>query len=185
MDTPSLLPLTLILLVVVVGVGVAVKHWLLARRRSLTFAKQIAECRAAMSTVALGAEQKTSSYSEPVSIPSIDPDVRLLRHLSDGTAEGFSDQVQLYLTAFNADRLLAHSILESGDRKKMHRIAHHLVAHAGAVNAVVLIELATTLQAEAAFLPPREMSLLLQKIDREFFELRNKLESLRAWTEHG
>jgi HPt (histidine-containing phosphotransfer) domain-containing protein len=123
--------------------------------------------------------------TSPPSPADTELDLQLLRYLSDGKAESLALQIQHYLAAFDSDRRLAHSIFAGGDRKQIHHIAHRLLAHAGAVKCEPLIELAATLQAEAAILDRKKLDELLQEFDREFADLRNKLESIRASTEAG
>lgn len=127
-----------------------------------------------------GSRSNSSRTQEKIADGGLD--LQLLRFLSDGTAEGFVLQIDIYLKAFDADRQVAHVIFAKGDGKQIHRIAHRLVAHAGAVNFVPLVDLATTIQSAAAILTRKQLDQMVQEIDREFANLTNILDRLRAST---
>jgi hypothetical protein len=110
-------------------------------------------------------------------------DLQLLRFLSDGTAKGLGSQIELYLEALDSDRRAAHTIFAEGDPKKIHRIAHRLVAHAGTVQFMPLYALASAIQSEAAILTRKQLEQRLRDLDREFANLRNILNGFRASTE--
>jgi hypothetical protein len=112
-------------------------------------------------------------------------DLQLLRFLGDGTASGFRLQIDIYLKAFDSDRRLAHSIFAEGNARKIHGIAHRLVAHAGAVHFIPLVDLATTAQTNAATLNREQLDQLLREIDREFVNLTNILDAIRVSTERA
>lgn len=112
-------------------------------------------------------------------------DFQLLRFLSDGTAKGFGLQIDIYLKAFDSDRQAAHVIFAEGDAKKIHRIAHRLVAHAGTIHFVPLVDLATTIQSNAAVLTREQLDQLLRDIDREFANLKSILDGFRASIERA
>jgi HPt (histidine-containing phosphotransfer) domain-containing protein len=125
-------------------------------------------------------QEEKSRLSMPEAHTNGALDLRLLRHLGDDTADGLARQIKIYLTAFDSDLRMARSIFVGEDRKKIHYIAHRLLAHAGVVNSKPLIDLATTIQSESAVLGRQELDQLLQNFEREFAELRSKLDSLQT-----
>jgi hypothetical protein len=112
-------------------------------------------------------------------------DLQLLRFLGDGSAKGLGQQIHIYLMAFDSDRRAAHCIFAEGDAKKIHGIAHRLVAHAGAVHFIPLLDLATTAQSDAAALTREQLDQLLRDIDREFIRLTNILDGIRVSIERA
>jgi len=134
-----------------------------------------------VSTAGNGVDANPTPCPKDAAMPG-EIDLTLLRHLSDDTTEGFHREIQRYLSAFELDLQEAHVIFADGERTQVHRIAHRLIAHSGAVHCEPLISLATTMQSEAANLPQEKLGALLRDFDREFALLRNKLDSLRAST---
>jgi hypothetical protein len=129
-----------------------------------------------------GGSNNPVAQSAVSSTPDNGLDLQLLRYLSEGTAEGFSTQIDIYLKAFNSDLRAARLIFAQGDQKKIHHIAHRLVAHAGAVSCIPLVDLATGVQSAAAALTPQQLDQAIRDIDREFAILTSKLDALRAST---
>lgn len=133
----------------------------------------------------VGSERQPSPAPTAASSAEGELDLQLLQFLSDEMPGGLSRQIDRYLAAFDSDRGGARTIFATSDRQQIHRLAHRLIAHAGAVHCIPLHTLATIMQSNAALLQPAELEQLMTEFDREFVILRKKLDALRASTEHA
>jgi signal transduction histidine kinase/CheY-like chemotaxis protein/ligand-binding sensor domain-containing protein/HPt (histidine-containing phosphotransfer) domain-containing protein len=109
-------------------------------------------------------------------------DMEMLNFLGNETLEGLSSQIDRFLASFEADRMSAAKIIESGERVEIHRIAHRLLSHCSVVKYQRLTRLASELQRSSADASPQKIRQLFDEFEREFASFRYKLESIRAST---
>lgn len=111
-----------------------------------------------------------------------DVDLQMLRLLADDSPAGLAGQIDRYLDSFQADRAALARVVASGPAREIHRLAHRLVSHASVVKYEPLVRLARELQAHAASEDTERRRRLFAEFEREFAQLRSKLDSFRAST---
>jgi len=114
--------------------------------------------------------------------PAEEIDLEMLKFLGSETLEGLNNQIDRFLAAFEADRVIARGIVATGEREEIHRIAHRLLSHCSVVKYERLSRIALELQNSSANAHPDKLQQLFADFEREFAELRCKLESIRAST---
>jgi len=114
--------------------------------------------------------------------PAEEIDLEMLKFLGSETLEGLNNQIDRFLAAFEADRVIARGIVATDEREEIHRIAHRLLSHCSVVKYERLSRIALELQNSSANAHPDKLQQLFADFEREFAELRCKLESIRAST---
>jgi CheY-like chemotaxis protein/HPt (histidine-containing phosphotransfer) domain-containing protein len=109
-------------------------------------------------------------------------DMEMLSFLGNETLEGLATQIDRFLASFEADRVNARRIVETGEREEIHRIAHRLLSHCSVVKYERLTKLASQLQRSSVDASQEKLQQLFEEFEREFVSFRYKLESIRAST---
>jgi len=114
--------------------------------------------------------------------PPKEIDLEMLRFLGNETLEGLNTQIERFLAAFDTDLTSARSIVATGERAEIHRIAHRLLSHCSVVKYERLSLRALELQNSSATAHPDKLQQLFDEFQREFALFRCKLESIRSST---
>ena len=109
-------------------------------------------------------------------------DLEMLRFLGNESPDGLPGQIDRFLTSFDADRLTASRIVESGTPAEIHRIAHRLLSHCSVVKHEALSQLAKQLQGASGTADAAALKQIFSEFERQYASFRYKLELIRAST---